>query len=67
MVDCIDLVEYVSPEQSFCLNEAKDHTHRGCLLAEQRCSRWVVREVGDCRRESESARTAAVISQRQQQ
>lgn len=36
MVDCIDLVEYVSPEQSFCLNEAKDHTYRGCLLAEQR-------------------------------
>lgn len=36
MSDAIDLVQYINPAQSFCLNESKEHNFRNCLVAEKR-------------------------------
>ena len=36
MAEPIDLVQYISPAGSFCLNEHNEHNFRNALLAEQR-------------------------------
>ena len=34
--DAIDLVQYINPAQSFCLNECKENNFRNCLVPENR-------------------------------
>ena len=35
-MEAIDLVQYINPAGSYCLNETKQHNLHNCLLAEER-------------------------------
>jgi hypothetical protein len=36
MAASTDLVQYINPAQSYCLNESKEHNYRNVLVAEHR-------------------------------